>query len=127
MAGFRRFLYAACAAWLCLAAPAGWAAPGGDGLRGRPCAGAAGEVQGVNCVPAALSRRPACRGEGQDVEGKEPGAGCCEGLAAIAESRPEEGECRSAPPSVKVCARCGDGVCGKGENRCNCAEDCARK
>ncbi len=23
-----------------------------------------------------------------------------------------------------VCAKCGDGICGKGENLCNCPEDC---
>lgn len=113
-------LAAACAAWLCLshAAPAGTS-------RGRPCEGGPGEVQGANCVPAELLERrglSACRGEGRDIEGKE--GRCCEGLSAIPASRPEDGECRDAPPSVQVCARCGDGVCGPGENRCNCAGDC---
>jgi len=125
MAGFQRFVYAACAAGLGLAAAACPAAPA-DGLRGRACVGAAGEAPGADCVPPALLAGPACRGEGQDIEGKDAGR-CCAGLAAIAESRPEGGECRAAPPSVQVCARCGDGVCGPGENRCNCAEDCARR
>jgi hypothetical protein len=91
-----------------------------------------GEVQGVNCIPAALladQSRAACRGEGQDIEGKAMGMGvrCCQGLAAIASASLEHTECQPAPPSVLVCVRCGDGVCGKGENRCNCAEDCARR
>jgi hypothetical protein len=30
------------------------------------------------------------------------------------------------PPSILVCLRCGDGVCGTAENYCNCAADCPR-
>jgi eight-cysteine-cluster-containing protein len=25
-----------------------------------------------------------------------------------------------------VCTKCGDGICGKGENKCNCPEDCEK-
>jgi hypothetical protein len=92
-----------------------------DAGRGRACVGAAGEVQGVNCVPATLLERQ-CRREGEAAEGKE--ARCCEGLEAIPAGRLENGACRPAPPSVRICARCGDGACGAGEDPCNCPGDC---
>jgi hypothetical protein len=36
------------------------------------------------------------------------------------------GELCSDEISGYVCAKCGDGICGKGENVCNCAQDCAQ-
>jgi len=98
--------------------------------RGRICTGATGEIQGLNCIPAEIARkaRGACRGEGQDIDGKDIGTGgrCCPGLTAIPSSQPDDGGCtNSAPPSILVCTYCGDGICGQGENRCNCPTDCA--
>jgi len=96
--------------------------------RGRICTGAAGEVQGMNCIPADLASKnqQACRGEGQDREAKDLSRPCCQGLTAISSVQPlTDGSCGySAPPSVQICTRCGDHVCGMGENRCNCAQDC---
>lgn len=76
-----------------------------------------------------------CRGEGESFEGKVICAHCCEGLQRIAplvvgEADPLGADSANptcvwaAPVSVIVCARCGDGICGKGENRCNCSVDC---
>lgn len=49
---------------------------------------------------------------------------CCEGLAPIACGAPgPEGVCEPCV-GASVCAACGDGVCGAGENICNCAQDC---
>lgn len=95
---------------------------------GRICTGVAGEVQGMNCIPANLApeNQRACRGEGQDRDAKDLSQPCCPGLRAISSAQPlANGRCESsAPPSVQVCTRCGDNVCGVGENTCNCAQDC---
>jgi hypothetical protein len=34
------------------------------------------------------------------------------------------GECRPGCVGASVCARCGNGECGPGENECNCPDDC---
>jgi hypothetical protein len=68
-----------------------------------------------------------CVAEGQQIGAKVVGAPttCCEGLAPIPVRVPaDNGTCSVAPPDVQVCTRCGDGVCGSGENRCNCPGDC---
>lgn len=103
--------------------------PSEPALRGRICTGAAGEIQGSNCIPAGLARKAhdACHSEGQDIDGKDIGAGarCCPGLTAISSSQPDNGKCVNfAPPSILICTHCGDGVCGQGENPCNCPSDC---
>lgn len=56
---------------------------------------------------------------------------CCSGLTKISDARfiPAVGGngCElgmgSAGP-IFICAYCGNGVCGKGENKCNCPGDC---
>ncbi|MGA7306974.1 MAG: hypothetical protein WBW88_19045, partial [Rhodothermales bacterium] len=64
--------------------------------------------------------------QGELIEGKVLGAACCEGLSAIENSSLNENdECVPlGPPSVQVCAACGDGKCQSGENKCNCPADC---
>jgi hypothetical protein len=76
-----------------------------------------------------------CVTEGQKFSGKDPGRTCCQGLTRLDTDQPaaapgqriegyapgcEPGE----PPDSKICARCGNGRCGPGENRCNCMVDC---
>lgn len=109
---------------------------GDNGSNGtRVCCGAAGEIPGQNCVPpqpeGGVYGR--CLKEGEELEAKVIGGVCCKGLSAIdVEIETDAGYqgypmgCGpgDAPPSVKVCARCGDGVCGAAENRCNCPSDC---
>jgi hypothetical protein len=58
----------------------------------------------------------ACTNEGDELEGKDICAGCCEGLVRK--------QVCDAPPSVIVCTRCGNGTCGPGEDTCNCPVDC---
>lgn len=50
---------------------------------------------------------------------------CCDGLESVscAEVGPD-GSC-GAPTGVICCTYCGDGVCGLGENVCNCSDDCS--
>jgi hypothetical protein len=68
-----------------------------------------------------------CVAEGQQIGAKVVGASttCCQGLTPIALSFAEDsGACSVAPADSQVCTRCGDGVCGTGESRCNCPADC---
>ena len=107
----------------------------------RICVGDEDEVQGVNCVPPVVEGGlyGACREEGEEYEAKVLGAGCCEGLTAVDTLIPADLEAvdagaatlidgvpcaPTAPPSIRLCTRCGDGDCGTAENPCNCAADC---
>lgn len=95
--------------------------------RERICNNAPGDVPGMNCIPPKLAikgERP-CRSEGEDVDGKDFGSVCCPGLTPIPTTKPSSAGCTSStPPSIQICARCGDRICGVGENRCNCPHDC---
>lgn len=72
------------------------------------------------CLPA-----PACVEEGQSHAVIPDAPPCCEGLKKIGCDRPdEEGACPLGCLGAFVCARCGDGDCGPGENYCNCPADC---
>ena len=67
-----------------------------------------------------------CRPHGADLEGKVTCGHCCGGLVRV---KPDvvgaDGSCIStAPPSIFICLRCGDGVCSPEENRCRCPVDC---
>ena len=64
------------------------------------------------------------------IEGKTmpvyPGYQCCSGLTAISTAKLDaSGNCPTNPPiGASVCAKCGDKICGSGENKCNCPGDC---
>jgi hypothetical protein len=94
----------------------------------KVCTGAAGEVPGETCMPetAIVKKTGPCRQEGESFEGKTLGEACCPGLTPIDSTYPSpQAKCmRSAPPSVMVCTQCGNKICGKGENWCNCPADC---
>jgi hypothetical protein len=50
---------------------------------------------------------------------------CCEGLIQVENSAPDAGgACVPAVNQSFTCAQCGNGICGLGENRCNCPADC---
>ncbi len=56
-----------------------------------------------------------------------PGANdeCCPGLSVLNSNFiPDSGQCQGARCYEPVCAACGDGVCGAGENYCSCAANC---
>ena len=72
-----------------------------------------------------------CLGEGKDGGGgavsKLDVLDCCQGLKKISAdiSADAEGVCRPRIDGGVVCAKCGDGKCGIGENKCNCPSDCS--
>jgi len=99
------------------------------------CLGCPGERPGVNCYPpqpdGGIYGR--CRLDGEDIEGKVIGAYCCNhdadsgmlGHTVASRAPADGGECiLTAPPSVLICSRCGDGICSSWENVCNCPRDC---
>ena len=53
---------------------------------------------------------------------------CCTGLKAISTAKPDsDGNCPSDQPvGASLCTNCGNGTCeaDKGENKCNCPDDC---
>ncbi len=59
-------------------------------------------------------------GEGPVAPG---GPECCPGLVELARYFIEDGSCTPIV-GVFVCTSCGDGMCGTGEDVCNCPEDC---
>jgi hypothetical protein len=99
------------------------------------CCGKPGEVVGSNCVSRQFvdDNLAHCIPEGSSFDAKNSSLGvfCCAGLTRIEESFPTEAGgdpnlpgCAFGPPSIKRCSKCGDGVCGAAENRCNCPDDC---
>ncbi len=68
-----------------------------------------------------------CVPEGEGFSTFDPSIqGCCEGLTAIQEAWYDEetGMCGGVGNAF-VCTYCGNGLCGLGENICNCPEDCS--
>ncbi len=68
---------------------------------------------------------PVCAAEGERIFTKDSANGkptaCCLNLTAIS-SCADNGACPKYGSSV--CANCGNGTCGKGENKVNCPKDC---
>jgi|GEM_PF-2301120 len=58
--------------------------------------------------------------------GESPGVAkeCCEGLKVIPRIELVGGLCREIVGVYGICSDCGNGVCEKWENICNCEEDC---
>ena len=63
-------------------------------------------------------------------EGDVFGAHCCSGLTPVPINvEPINGAClKEYPPygTQFLCIKAGDGVCGAGENKCNCPQDCGK-
>ncbi len=65
-----------------------------------------------------------CVGEGGSVPVVPGAPECCPGLVKVPCDKPDEqGECQMCA-GASFCTYCGDGECGKGENKCNCPSDC---
>jgi hypothetical protein len=66
-----------------------------------------------------------CIGEGNYSLVYPGAAQCCAGLTPLNPSGPGEfGVCNPPMAGASVCALCGNGFCGLGENECNCPQDC---
>lgn len=95
------------------------------------CDGSCGECEGgFECTPEGKCEALCIvEGDSLDLDGK--GLPCCEGLTVLPHFKTKPGDdCDAAQccfwcgqEEGLVCAACGDGVCGPGENACNC-EDC---
>jgi len=77
---------------------------------------------GVQITPTPT---PTCTPEGKSMP-VYPGYQCCSGLTAISTAKLDaSGNCPTNPPiGASVCAKCGNKICGPGENKCNCPQDC---
>lgn len=79
-----------------------------------------------------------CIGQGELIEGKDICSMCCPGLSAISAAAPSptgdsrggydlpDGCSHTTPPSLGMCSACGNGICDKNENFCNCPNDCKK-
>lgn len=100
----------------------------GDGV----CQEVVCEAVGCPCAETSKTCPQDCKPETEIKCTKEgesmpvyPGHKCCEGLKPISCIKPANGICPSRPCAGAVyCARCGNGICGPGENMCNCPRDC---
>lgn len=54
------------------------------------------------------------------------GGGCCSGLTSVSPADIFDSVCNiiGSQQHIEACVRCGNEVCGKGENKCNCPADC---
>lgn len=95
------------------------------------CGGSCGTCpDGDVCSPEGKCKAP-CVDEGDLLGPDEDVPACCEGLTALPEFKLNPGDdcdgvdCCFWCDQMEglVCTACGDGVCGLGENACNC-EDC---
>lgn len=72
-----------------------------------------------------VAREDSCEPEGSTASGKEF-TQCCEGLTSISPEEPVNGKCQPFGMDFGVCSQCGNGICGPGENYCNCPRDCRK-
>lgn len=94
----------------------------GDGVCDAP-------ESACNCASDCGNETPDCMSEGEvGTTQTQFAPACCPGLVAVAASYAKsEGSgvvCESPASGAFTCVRCGDGVCGMGENGCRCPQDC---
>ncbi|MBU1911536.1 DUF4215 domain-containing protein, partial [Patescibacteria group bacterium] len=78
---------------------------------------------GDGCSATGQETDPPCTTQGGFM-----GPACCNGLSVVSNSIPADlndtnSEC--IPDDLMICINCGNNNCETGENRCNCAADCA--
>jgi hypothetical protein len=118
-------------------APIPCGGPGEDGTcPAEPCVGAAicascgngtcGPGENICNCPDDCDAGAQCTAEGESRPAVPNALECCAGLEPIGCDGPvEDGDCPDTPClGVSICANCGDGECGPGENHCNCEDDC---
>jgi len=80
-----------------------------------------------SCVGGKCVQSKECVGEGEKGSMSAIAGGrCCSGLEAVSNCMSFAGGTWVVPTDGSfICARCGNGICGAGENECNCPKDCA--
>ena len=79
-----------------------------------------------NC-PEDCAAKLECVGEGETFGGWTAELDyCCEGLNSTYQGyfAGDDGKCIVGADFESMCTKCGNGVCGSGENKCNCYADC---
>jgi len=83
----------------------------------------------VKTPPANDNNQCIAEGVSGGTEGTSKLTTCCAGLNKVDRSGIFEGICENASgQSIEqwfTCIKCGNGVCGTGENKCNCPADCS--
>jgi hypothetical protein len=85
--------------------------------------------QGENkCNCPADCKSTGCATEGQGIYSFDTATQCCSGLKKVSSSAANDYPTCSNIPVADVyshyCIKCGDGICGTRENKCNCSADC---
>ena len=109
-------------------------------IEGQPCEVFCGAVNEYYCEDGEIEsvtkqceygcRNGACIEETRECigEGKKGSMlnndACCEGLSRISNSFVSGNNCIAPTDGSFVCTQCGNGACGRGENKCNCPIDC---
>lgn len=100
------------------------------------CCGRDDEIPGISCIDLSdggtiYGGFGRCLVEGEVLDLRVVGGTCCEGLRTVEQLREFDGAVEGFAPGcypeaegAVYCSACGDGLCGKVENRCNCARDC---
>ncbi len=98
----------------------------------KDCGNAAAGCGNGKCEPGenAANCGPDCPADSCVEEGNEKlvvpeeAPDCCAGLTEIFDFATIYTDCSSPSNGTMICAKCGDGICGLGENKCNCSKDC---
>jgi hypothetical protein len=81
-----------------------------------------------NCPKDCANSETDCVKEGERIRGNGENSGmkCCAGLAEVFDQWEIDpaGKCLSLDNYGYYCLKCGNGLCGAGENKCNCPQDC---
>jgi len=82
-------------------------------------------IDGDGCSANCTIEQMQCIAEGESGAVIPDGPQCCEGLTQIGCDQPDQsGECSGGCVGAFYCTMCGNGICGLGENKCNCPQDC---
>lgn len=71
--------------------------------------------------------KPNCAKEGKGILSNDQAKQCCSGLTKVSTSIIDNATCTPVTVSSvysDICIKCGNGICGTGENKCNCPADC---
>lgn len=100
--------------------------PKGDGCNTCTCQNGNVSCGDESCTPVEDDpiSQSECIPEGEASIPSPDRIPCCDGLIVVpCNKQSSTGECLECTGGG-YCTKCGDGICGAGENPCNCSEDC---